>query len=164
MDQICADLTHFVPGRALDDDASVLIRYTSGARGILSASQICVGQQNNLRIRVWGERGGLEWHQEEPNHLRTWSADGPEQVYYRGDAMLAPASLEATRIPPGHPEAYIEAFANIYRAAAMAIRCNSNESQNHDYPDVADGLAGVQFINAVVESSQGQPHWVSIER
>lgn len=164
MEELCADLTHFVPGRDLDDDASVLIRYTSGARGILSASQICVGQQNNLRLRVWGEKGGVEWHQEDPNQLRTWTSDGPEQVYYRGDAMLSSESLDATRIPMGHPEAYLEAFANIYRSAARAIREKKSNHANPDYPDVNDGLVGVQFINAVVESSQGKPHWVCIDQ
>ncbi len=164
MEEICADLTRFVPGRALDDDASVLIRYTSGARGMLSASQICVGQQNNLRLRVWGETGGLEWQQEDPNQLRTWSSDGPEQVYYRGESMLSAESLEATRIPMGHPEAYLEAFANLYRAVALAIRNDHSGDQAIDYPDVNDGLMGVQFINAVVQSSEGKPHWVSLGR
>jgi predicted dehydrogenase len=119
---VCADLTSLVSGRALDDDASVLMRFAGGARGVLSVSQVCAGCENDLRLRVWGTKGGLDWRQEEPNALMFRPTDGPERVYRRGSAYLSEAAKRATRLPPGHPEGFIEAFASIYAAVVDAIQ------------------------------------------
>ncbi|MBG83188.1 MAG: oxidoreductase [Phycisphaerae bacterium] len=151
--EFSSDVTTHVEGRALDDDASVLLRFENGARGILTASQICTGCQNDLRLRVWGTAGGLAWHQESPNRLVQNSIDGPEQIHHRADGSLCDASLAGTRLPGGHPEAFIEAFANIYRSAASAIRAGRDDGEAFDYPTVRDGARGVKFISAVVSNS-----------
>ncbi len=161
IDSLCADLSRFVPGRRLDDDAAVLLRFRGGARGILSASQVCVGQLNDLRLRVWGTRGGLAWHQEDPNVLRVTSLAGPERTFQRGAAGLAGPAQAATRLPVGHPEAFLEAFANVYRGAAAAI---AGEASALDYPGVHDGARGVRFIHAVVASSDAGAEWVDVAR
>ncbi|MCH2140741.1 MAG: Gfo/Idh/MocA family oxidoreductase [Phycisphaerales bacterium] len=145
-------VTH-VSGRALDDDTSVLLRFDGGATGVLTASQICPGSRNGLRIRVWGETGGIDWQQESPNQLLHTSLDGPDQIHRTADADLAVAAAEATRLPGGHPEAFIEAFANIYRGAAAAMHAGRDDGETFGYPDVQDGARGVRFINAVVQSS-----------
>src|SRR5690606_37842157 len=122
IEEVCADLTTFVPGRRLDDDGSVLIHYVGGARGILYASQVSAGEENGLSIRVYGSEGGLEWQQEAPNHLHWRPASGPEQVHKRGNVYLCAAAERASRLPGGHPEAFIEAFANVYLNATDTIR------------------------------------------
>ncbi len=157
--QLCADLTSFVSGRLLDDDASLLLRYDNGARGILTASQICVGNENDLRLRIWGSKGGLQWHQEDPNHLIFKPMGEAERVYRRGNDYLCEAAKANTRLPAGHPEAFIEAFANIYNAAGEAIRSGSGGGEKHDYPDVYDGARGVHFIEKTVESSKSEQKW-----
>ncbi len=166
IESLSADIKSFLD-RRVDDDANVLLRYANGARGILTASQICVGQLNDLRLRVWGERGGLQWHQEDPNRLTVWSLDGPQRVYHRGEAGLSDAARMATRLPVGHPEAFIEAFANVYRGAAAAMRSGggggrSGDGAALDFPGVRDGARGVRFIHAVVESSREGQTWVSL--
>lgn len=168
IDSLCAELTAFVPGRRLDDDANVLLRFkpvngNAPAKGILFASQICIGGENDLRIRVWGTRGGLEWSQENPNALLVHRADAPDQVYRRANAYLADPVARATRIPAGHPEAFLEAFANVYRAAADAIRAGAGAAGPiaHDFPGVADGSRGVRFIHRVVESSRSEAKWTA---
>lgn len=161
--EICADLNTFVPGRLLDDDASVLLRFTNGARGILWASQICPGEENNLRIRVYGTEGALEWHQEHPNYLYFRPPSGPEQVYKRGNDYLCAAAKRGTRIPSGHPEAFIEAFANIYVNAMDTMRAKllgrEPTELELDFPTVYDGAKGVFFIEKVVESSKSDRKW-----
>ena len=163
IEEICADLTCFLPGRLLDDDANVLIHFTNGARGILTASQISTGQENNLNIRVWGTEGGLEWHQEHPNHLKFYPADGPVQTLSRGRGYLCEAAQRATRIHAGHPEAFIEAFANIYLNATDTMRARLMGVQptelELDFPTVYDGARGVFFIEKVVESSKSGQKW-----
>jgi predicted dehydrogenase len=159
LESICADVTTFVPGRKLDDDASVLLRFKGGAKGVLVASQICVGKENDFRLRVWGEKGGLEWRQEEPNHLVYSPAEGPEQVYRRGNSYAAPSAAAVTRLPSGHPEAFIEAFANIYSAAADAIE----GKKVAEYPTVHDGARGVNFIHAVVKSGASSEKWTRVQ-
>lgn len=161
IDALCADLTTFVPGRKLDDDANVLLRFRGGAKGLLFASQICVGSENDLRIRVWGTKGGLEWRQEEPNHLVFRPIDGPERVYRRGTDFVGDAAKGATRLPFGHPEAFIEAFANVYKNAGNAIRAGRDNPDGFDYPGLADGSRGVRFIEAVVASSGEGGAWRS---
>jgi len=164
LDSLCADLTTFVPGRRLDDDANVLLRFKSGAKGILFASQICVGGENDLRIRVWGTKGGLTWHQEDPNALLVHRLGQPDQIYRRANGYLGESAARNTRIPSGHPEAFIEAFANVYRAAADAIRANAgaNGPEQFDFPGVADGARGVRFIHRTVESSHSDQKWIRV--
>jgi len=166
LESICADLTVFAPGRELDDDGNILLRFKEGARGILAASQICPGQENTLRIRVWGTKAGLEWHQEDPNYLYVRSNDGPEQIYKRGNDYLCQAAVAATRIPSGHPEAFFEAFANIYQNFTDTIRAKvlgiEPSDLMLDFPTVDDGARGVFFINKAVESSASEVKWTPV--
>jgi len=163
IDTVCADLTTFVPGRRLDDDASLLIRFSSGAKGVLTASQIATGEKNNLSIRVWGTEGALAWRQEEPNYLTYCPVDGPRQVLSRGDDYLCPAAQRAARLPSGHPEAFIEAFANVYRNASDTIRARLRGVEpsklERDFPTVYDGARGVLFVEKAVESSRSDHKW-----
>ncbi|MBN1836181.1 MAG: Gfo/Idh/MocA family oxidoreductase [Spirochaetales bacterium] len=158
IEELCADMTTFVPGRRLEDDANVLIHYQGGARGVLYASQISPGEENNLRIRVYGEEGALEWHQENPNYLYLRYLDRPSEVYTRGSGYLGEAAQAATRIPTGHPEGYLEAFANIYKAAGntMIARISGAKptAMDLDFPSVQDGAVGVSFIHKTVESGR----------
>jgi predicted dehydrogenase len=166
LDSICADLTTFVPGRRLDDDGNVLLRFTNGAKGVLIASQIEVGCENDLRLRVFGTQGTLEWHQEEPNRLVHASIDGPARVLTRGSPWLGEAARRATRLPAGHPEAFLEAFANVYLGVAAHIRAvqagRAPDPLEADYPRLADGVRGVRFIEKVVESAGSQAKWTSM--
>lgn len=164
--ELCADLTAFVPGRRLDDDGSVLLRFHGGAKGILYASQISAGEENNLRIRVYGEQGGLEWAQMHPNSLILRWLDRPMEVWRTGQPYLSPAALAHGRIPPGHPEGYLEAFANIYRNFAHCLRAQlagtDPDPIYQDFPSVRDGLRGMQFIERVVTSSNKGAVWVKL--
>lgn len=165
VEAICADLTAFVEGRALDDDASVLMRFKGGAKGVLTASQVCIGQENNLRLRVWGERGALDWSQENPNELRVWDEAGQERVLRRGNAGLAPDAIRATRLPPGHPEAFYEAFANIYAGffESLAARANGQPFTNDaQFPTAHDGAIGVRFIEQTVENARSNQKWTRV--
>ncbi|MFW6139415.1 MAG: Gfo/Idh/MocA family protein [Spirochaetota bacterium] len=166
MQEICADLTTFLPGRKLEDDGNLLIHYQGGARGVLHTSQISIGEENNLKIRVYGSQAALEWHQEEPNYLYVRYGDKPEQVYKRGNEYLEPEAQEFNRIPPGHPEAFIEAFANIYLCAARTIRAKITGEKTRDidldFPTVQDGAIGVNFIHRAIESGKKRG-WVSAE-
>jgi len=161
VEALCADLTSFVPGRRLDDDANLLIRYTNGARGVLCASQVCIGQENDLRLRIWGSKGGLSWKQESPDHLSFRPASAPERVYRRGHPYLCPAAIRNSRLPSGHPEAFIEAFANVYNAVGRAIRAGAGAdgAAEYDYPDVTDGARGVHFIERTVASGTSDRKW-----
>lgn len=162
--KLCADLHTFVDGRQLDDDGSVLLRFDNGARGILYATQIAAGEENALHIRVYGEKGGLEWHQMYPNDLKVRWLDKPEQLLRTGVGDLAPAAQMAARVPAGHPEGYLEAFANIYRNFARSLRAKlsdeSIEPSYQDYPTVEDGVRGMQFIDRVIESSGSEQKWL----
>jgi predicted dehydrogenase len=163
LSQLCADLTTFVEGRRLDDDANLLLEFEGGAKGLLTCSQIQVGDENDLRIRVYGETGSLTWHQENPNYLVYKTLDGPAQVLSRGSGYLCEAAKRATRLPTGHPEAFIEAFANVYLGAAEAIRAKQEgrdlEEGEGDFPSVYDGARGVHFIETTVRSSQSSDKW-----
>lgn len=162
--ELCADLTTFVPGRKLEDDGNVLVHYDNGARGILYASQISVGEENNLRIRVYGTEASLEWHQENPNYLYVRYKNGPEEVYKRGNDYLHEITKHNSRLPFGHPEAFIEAFANIYVNAARTIAARIAGEEPHpfdlDFPTVQDGAIGVHFIHTVVKSGKSDQKWV----
>ena len=167
LEAICADLTIYAPGRQLDDDGNILLRFQGGAKGILTASQICPGQENNLSIRVWGTQAGLLWRQEDPNYLYVQTNDGPEQVLKRGNGYLCEAAQAAGRIPAGHPEAFIEAFGNIYHNFCNALRAKMLGEEPDpiadDYPKVEDGARGVHFINKAVASSASTAKWTPAE-
>lgn len=165
LESVCADLSRFVPGRRVDDDANVLLRFRNGARGILTASQVCTGSENDLRLQVWGTQGGLEWHQHSPQQLRWFCHGAPEQTMRPGHDYLAPGVQSATRLPAGHPEGFIEAFGNLYRNFGQAIREGAAQgaSQHYDYPGVEDGARGIRFIEAALASAAQQSAWVSVE-
>ena len=161
--EICADLSTFVPGRRLDDDGNLLIRFTGGAKGVMIASQVSTGEENDLYLRIYGTEGGLEWRQEEPNQLVFKPFRAPAQVLKRGNDYLCDDARRATRLPPGHPEAFIEAFANVYADIAAAIRAD-HEGETPDgsiwaFPTVYEGARGVHFIERVVESSRSDQKW-----
>ncbi len=150
----------FVEGRPVDDDAMVLLELSGGGSGTLTCSQVCVGRENGLRIRIFGTEGSLEWDQEHPNDLRVWWKDRAPELRRPGNPWLGASALSLGRIPPGHPEGYLEAFANLYRAFAQAIR---GEADLEDaFPTVADGVRGVRFIEAVIASSE-EGRWVELE-
>jgi len=161
--EMCADLSIFVPDRKLDDDGNVLLRFDNGAKGVLHASQISNGEENNLNIRVYGEKGGLAWRQMEPNTLTLIYQDKPSTVYRTGWAGLEREAIAHTRIPAGHPEGYLEAFANIYRNVAFCIQARLTGEEVDplytDFPSVEDGLRGMNFVEKVV-ASNGQ--WVKM--
>jgi predicted dehydrogenase len=158
IESLCADVSTFVEGRRIDDDANLLVRYRGGAKGVLFCSQISLGEENRLSLRVYGTEGSLEWHQEEPNELRVRRANGPMQVYKPGHPFLAPAAQHATRLPSGHPEAFLEAFANVYanamRTIAARLAGETPDPLDMDFPTAEDGLAGVRFIRAAIDSGQ----------
>ncbi len=163
--EICADLNIFVPGRQLDDDGSAFLRFDNGAHGVLTASQIAFGKENALSIRVFGETGGLEWKQEEPNNLMIHSAEHPSQILRTGNNLSTKAALHNTRTPGGHPEGYLEAFANIYRNFALTLRAKANGEEPTeemlDFPGVEDGIRGMQFIDTVVSAGfNDEVKWV----
>ena len=163
LESLCADLTTFVKGRRLDDDGSVLLRYRGGARGILHASQVCLGEENALSLRVYGTRASLAWRQERPDELVVLRADSPRELQRRGNAYLCPQARAAARIPAGHPEGYLEAFANLYLEAFRGIRALAAGKplpRDLDVPTIDDGVAGMAFIEAVVKSSRGGARWV----
>ena len=163
IEEICADLTTFVPGRQLEDDGNLLVHYKGGARGILYASQISVGEENDINIRVYGTKASLRWRQENPNYLSVKYPDGPEQVYKRGNDYLSEIAVHNSRIPFGHPEAFIEAFANIYvnasRTMAAKIAGHDLGEFDTDFPTVQDGAIGVHFIHKSVESGKARA-WI----
>ena len=161
MDELVADLGTLVDGRALEDDANLLIHYKGGAHGVLYCSQISQGEENALTIRVYGSKAGMQWKQEFPTWLWVRSQDGPEQIYKNGNGYAAPAAQSATRLPAGHPEGFIEAFANIYREAGRAIRdaMAGRSSGDYDFPTVQDGARGVHFIHTAIKSSKERA-WV----
>jgi len=160
---LCADLSSFVAGRRLDDDANILLRLRGGAKGTLVASQIACGEENRLALRLYGSRAGLEWHQEEPNTLLYKPAGGPWARLRAGQGYMSESAKAVTRLPGGHPEGYLEAFANIYRAFMQDVRrVGLGQPTVHDYPGVQDGLRGLRFIAAAVASSQAGSIWVTV--
>jgi predicted dehydrogenase len=163
--ELCAELTTFVEGRRLDDNVQIMLRYENGARGMLWASQVAPGNENGLRIRVYGTQGGLSWSQEQPNHLWVSPFGQPTHLVSRGTGAAGAAAARVTRIPSGHPEGYLEGFATIYTEVASAIRA-ANSGQMLDpnvvYPTVDDGVKGVAFIEAAVASSAAGAIWVPI--
>lgn len=167
IEEIAAELTTFVPGRTLDDDGNMLVRYKGGAKGVLYASQISAGDENNLNIRVYGTKASLAWHQEHPNELTVKFADAPRQIHRRGNSYNGTECAANTRLPFGHPEAFIEAFANVYLAAAEAIADEVNgdfpREAGYDFPTVEDGVEGMAFIEAAVKSSENNSAWTKLD-
>ena len=168
---ICADLTTFVKGRRLDDDGNCLLRFNNGARGVLHASQVSIGEENNLAIWVYGEEKGLEWHQEHPNDLYVKVPDGPMQVWRRGNDYIgakSPAAGRATRLPSGHPEAFFEAFANNYCNFADTVRARITRKKPDpimlDFPNVNDGVRGMCFIETVLASTKSKQKWTAFKK
>ena len=160
---ICADLTSFVEGRQLDDDGNLLLRFDDEVRGVLIASQIEIGAENDQRLRVFGDKGSLSWYQENPNYLIHDALGEPRRILARGNEYLCEAAQKASRIPAGHPEAFLEAFANIYLGAAEAIRAKQDGRElgelEGDFPTVKDGARGVHFIEKTVESAGSDQKW-----
>lgn len=164
-DSLAADLDAFVPGRQVDDNAHVMLRFKGGAKGMLWSSQVAPGNENALRIRVYGDKGGLEWAQEDPNYLWFTPFGQPKQLITRNGAGAGDAAARLSRVPPGHPEGYLEGFANIYSEAAEAItarRDGKEPGPDVVYPTIQDGLRGVQFVDACVRSSARNAAWVSL--
>lgn len=163
LDSLCADLTTFVKGRKLDDNVSVLLRFKGGAKGMLWASQVAPGNENALRLRVYGSKGGLEWSQESPNELWHAPYGEPRRLLTRAGNGADAAAGRVTRVPPGHPEGYLEGFANIYTEVAAALRSARDGSKRDPeviFPTVEDGLSGVAFVEAAVRSSAKGAVWV----
>nr|WP_321353790.1 Gfo/Idh/MocA family oxidoreductase [uncultured Draconibacterium sp.] len=163
--ELCAELNVFVPNRLLDDDGAALLRFDNGAKGVLMASQVAAGEENVIKLRVYGEKGGLEWNQHEPNTLILKWIDQPAQILRTGTSLDASGALHNTRTPGGHPEGYLEAFANIYRNFALTVRAQANGEEPTpemlDFPGVEDGIRGMQFIDTVVSAGYNdQVKWV----
>lgn len=164
LEALAAELTHFVPGRAVDDDANILLRFKGGARGLLTVTQIAIGRENDLRLSVFGTAGSLHWGQENPNQLRFDRLDQPQQLLTRGGPGQGHAAQEVTRLPAGHPEGFIEAFANLYAGVAdevLAREEGRSEGSMDAYPTVKDGAAGIYFVERALESAAAGASWVS---
>jgi len=168
VDSILADLNAFVSGRRLDDNAQVLMRFAGGARGALWASQVAVGHENGLRIRIYGDKAGLEWFQEQPNQLRLSPLGDSPRLLTRGSAIVGQSATRATRIPGGHPEGFLEAFANLYRDFADLIDAHRGGDDAalaaSLVPDLAAGVRGVEFVEAAVASANNGSTWVELDR
>ena len=164
--EICAELNTFVPGRLLDDDGAALIRYEGGARGVLTATQIAVGYENGLKIRVFGEKGSLEWLQENPNTLIVRWPDRPAEIVRTNNSYVSGISAYNSRVPAGHPEGYLEAFANLYRNFATALRAVLNGEkptvESLDFPSAEEGVRGMKFIETVVSAGDTNEKWLKI--
>lgn len=164
-EELAADLTSFVKGRVLDDNAHVMLRFKGGAKGMIWASQVAPGNENGLKIRIYGTKGGLEWKQEDPNYLWFTPFGEPKRLITRGGAGSGGEAGRVTRVPPGHPEGYLEGFANLYTEAARAIRAartGKKADKEVTFPGIADGVAGMAFIEACVKSSRANGKWTKL--
>jgi predicted dehydrogenase len=166
LDSLSADLSTFVKGRKVDDNVHILLRFTGGARGMLWASQVAPGNENGLRLRVYGTKGGIDWTQADPNYLWYTPFGKPKQLITRGGAGSGKAAGRVTRVPPGHPEGYLEGFANIYMEVARAIKARRERRKSLDrdvtFPGLEDGAKGVAFIEAAVKSSKANGRWIKV--
>lgn len=165
-EEICAELNTFVPGRLLDDDGAAMIRYKGGARGMLTATQIAAGVENDLNIRIFGEKGGLEWHQEEPNTMIMRWPDRPAEIVRTSNGYMSPLAAHNSRTPGGHPEGYLEAFANLYRNFALALQAilsgKEPKAEWLDFPSMEEGVRGMQFIETMVASDSDTEKWLKM--
>ena len=167
IEELLAELTTFIPGRPLDDDGNCLIRYRGGAKGILYASQISNGDENNLNIRIYGTKASLEWYQEHPNELIVKAVNQPRAIRRRGNVYLSAAARASSRTPFGHQEAFIEAFANVYLAAAGAIADEVSGRRlraDYDFPTIDDGVIGMAFVETAVRSARLGARWVKFPK
>jgi len=164
VEEVCADISHFIPGNPLDDDANILVRYQGGAKGVITASQISTGEENGLNIRVYGAKNGLYWNQENSNYLAIRNPEGYVTTYSKGNKILCPAAQNAACLPPGHPEGIIEALANIYLETFRAIRDGAGKRKNtvYDFPTVDDGVAGMAFVETALTSASSDRKWVKM--
>lgn len=164
---VCADVNIVVENRQLDDDSSALLKFDNGASGVLMATQIATGEENDLKIRIYGEKGGLEWTHTHPNTLLYKPLDEPVQILRAGTGYLSEPAQKNTRLPAGHPEGYIEAFANIYNAFHDAVKDHQAGSLKplleYDFPDVEDGVRGMAFVSAMIASGKSEQKWTTIE-
>ena len=164
VDELSADIHTFVKGRLLDDNAQVMLRFKDGAKGALWSSQVAVGNENNLKIRIYGESGGIEWKQEDPNYLYYTKFGQPTQKITRGSDSTSKEAKNVTRIPPGHPEGYLEGFANIYSDVYKELYAHINgqkyDKSNNFYPNINDGIEGMKFIETVLESNNNNGKWI----
>ena len=164
VEALAAELTSFVPGRALDDNAHVMLRFRGGAKGMLWCSQVASGEENALSLRIYGTKAGIEWRQEDPNRLLVTPLGGTTEIVTRASAATTDDARRLTRVPPGHPEGFLEAFANVYGEAAQAIRAARTGAPlpaGVTWPSAADGLEGVSFVEACVRSSRRNAAWVT---
>ncbi|TVP75546.1 MAG: gfo/Idh/MocA family oxidoreductase [Puniceicoccaceae bacterium] len=163
IESLCAEFTTFVPGRQLEDDANILVRYKGGAKGIIYASQISAGEENGPHVRIYGTKGSLEWHQPEPNQLILKFPDQPSQTLRPGNPYLSKRTQSLCRLPAGHPEAFLEAFANIYKEAVRAMReavkGKQKANKAYDFPTIDDGVYGMAFIETTVRSASSKQKW-----
>jgi predicted dehydrogenase len=164
--ELCADKSTFLPDRKLDEDVNMLLRLRGGGKGVLTISQVATGEENGLTLRIYGSQGAILWKQEDPNQLQVYRYGEPRQVLTRGQGYLSPPAQHCTRVPTGHPEGYLEAFATIYCGVVRAIRRHLDgtplRSDEYDFPTVHDGLRGMQFIERAVESSRRGANWVPL--
>jgi len=165
--ELCADKSTFLPDRKLDEDANILVRLRGGGKGVITVSQIATGEENNLRIRIYASKGAILWEQENPNYMRVYRYDEPRRTFTRNAAYLKEPVKEICRIPTGHPEGFLEAFANVYVGAAEAVRRHIDgkpmKREEYDFPTVYDGLRGMEFVTRAVESSNQGSVWVKME-
>lgn len=167
VEALCADINIVVDHRKLDDDGAVLLKFNNDASGVLMATQVAAGEENNIRIRVYGEKGGIDWQQADANSLLVKWADQPAQVYRAGQSYLSRVALHNCRVPAGHPEGYIEAFANHYRNFALALKAKMSGGKvlpEWEYPGVEDGLRGMRFVEKVIESGKSDKKWVAFSK
>ncbi|MGH2552253.1 MAG: Gfo/Idh/MocA family oxidoreductase, partial [Chitinophagaceae bacterium] len=164
--RICSNINSVVDGRKLDDDGSVLLTFENGASGILIASQIAAGEENNIKIRMYGEKGGLEWKQEDANTLLVKWLDKPTEIWRAGTNYLSSFAKHNSRTPAGHPEGYIEAFANHYLNFALCMKAQMSgvkpKAEWLDFPGIEDGVRGMMFIEKVIESSRSDKKWIEL--
>ena len=168
LDELSADIHTFVKGRKLDDNAQIMLRFKGGAKGAIWSSQVAVGNENNLKIRVYGENGGLEWKQEDPNYLYYTKFGKPTEKITRGSGSANKEANDVTRVPPGHPEGYLEGFANIYTDVSKRLNAQINNEKYDElddcYPTIYDGVEGMKFIETVLDSSKNNSKWIKFNK
>jgi predicted dehydrogenase len=167
VNQLCADINTVVKGRRLDDDGAVLLKFDNGASGVLMATQVATGAENNVKIRVYGEAGGIEWQQDDANTLIVRYPDKPSEIWRTGGAYNGSFATHNTRTPAGHPEGYLEAFANLYRNFAQTLKAKANgeepTAEQLDYPGIQEGIRGMAFIENVIASGKSEQKWTSFK-